>query len=52
MVMRGRDVLTLWFLIPARDLFGAAVWACGLFGDTVVWRGRRLRLDGEGRIRR
>jgi ceramide glucosyltransferase len=51
LVMRSRDVLTLWFLIPARDLFAAAVWACGLFGHTVVWRGRRLRLDGEGRIR-
>jgi ceramide glucosyltransferase len=51
MVMRSRDVLTLWFLIPARDLFAAAVWACGLFGHTVIWRGRRLRLDGEGRIR-
>ncbi len=49
-VMRSRDVARLWFLIPARDLFAAAVWACGLFGNTVIWRGRKLRLDGEGRI--
>jgi len=49
-VLRSRDVLKLWFLIPIRDLFGVAVWCVALFGNTVVWRGRRLRLDREGRI--
>ena len=46
--MRSRDVPRLWFLIPARDLFGAAVWATALFGKTVIWRGQRLQLDGKG----
>ena len=50
MVMRSRDVLRLWFLIPVRDLFGVAVWATALFGNSVIWRGKRLRLDGKGRI--
>ena len=27
-----------------------AVWVAGLFGNAVVWRGRRLALDREGRI--
>jgi ceramide glucosyltransferase len=49
-VVGSRDVLKLWWMIPARDLFGAAVWVAGLFGNTVIWRGRRLTLDGEGRI--
>ena len=49
-VMRSRDVLRLWFLIPARDLFAVAVWCVGLFGDSVTWRGERLRLDPDGRI--
>jgi ceramide glucosyltransferase len=49
-VLRSRDVLYLWWLVPARDLFGFAVWFAGLFGDSVVWRGQRLRLDREGRI--
>jgi ceramide glucosyltransferase len=40
-----------WFLMPFRDLWGFAVWAAGLAGSTVEWRGRRLRLDREGRIR-
>ena len=49
-VLRSRDVLYLWWLVPARDLFGFAVWLAGLFGDSVVWRGQRLRLDRDGRI--
>jgi ceramide glucosyltransferase len=50
--MRSKDVLKLFFLIPVRDLFGVAVWIVGLFGNTVLWRGRKLRLDGKGRILR
>jgi ceramide glucosyltransferase len=42
--------LRLFYLIPLRDLFGVAVWITGLFGNSVVWRGRRLRLDRQGRI--
>lgn len=49
-VMRSPDVLRLWFLIPVRDLFAAAVWVVALFGNSVVWRGQRLRLDREGKI--
>jgi hypothetical protein len=50
--MRSQDVLKLFFLIPVRDLFGVAVWIVALFGNTVLWRGRKLRLDREGRILR
>jgi ceramide glucosyltransferase len=48
--MRSKDVLKLFFLIPVRDLFGVAVWIVALFGNTVEWRGSKLRLDREGRI--
>ncbi len=44
-----RSLLFLWAVIP-RDLFGVAIWIAGLFGNTVVWRGRTLRLDRAGRI--
>ena len=27
-----------------------AVWVLGLFGNTVVWRGRRYRLERDGRF--
>jgi ceramide glucosyltransferase len=37
----------LW-LIPVRDAFGLAVWARGLTGHDVRWRGAALRMaDGD-----
>ena len=50
-VLRSADTWKLWLLIPLRDLFGVAVWCAGLFGKTVLWRGRTLALDAAGRIR-
>ncbi len=49
-VMRSRDVVRMFWAIPLRDVFGAAIWSAALFGNSVVWRGERLRLDREGRI--
>ena len=40
-----------FMLIPARDLWGFAIWICGLFGDTVEWRGIKLKLTRDGKIR-
>jgi ceramide glucosyltransferase len=39
-----------WLLTPLRDWFGAAVWVAGLFGNTVRWRDRVLRLRPDGII--
>lgn len=50
-VLGSRDVVRYFWLMPLRDLWGFAVWLVGLFGDTVVWRGTRLRLAPDGRIR-
>jgi ceramide glucosyltransferase len=49
-VLRSEDALRFLWLVPFRDLWGVAVWATALFGHTVEWRGKRLRLDGQGRI--
>lgn len=49
-VVRSPLVLRYFYLIPLRDLWGSAVWLAGLFGSTVNWRGRRLRLMPDGRI--
>lgn len=43
-------VAALW-LVPLRDLFGLAVWAAGLAGTEVEWRGIRFKLLPDGRIR-
>ena len=49
-VLGSADVWKYFYLIPVRDLWGVVVWAVALFGDTVEWRGRRLRLDRKGKI--
>lgn len=49
-VLRSPIVLRYCWMIPFRDLWGVAVWAAGLFGDTVQWRDRRMRLTPDGRI--
>ncbi len=50
-VLKDRRVVRDLWLIPARDLFGFAVWLAGSFGRTVEWRGRKLRIAPDGRIR-
>ena len=50
-ILRDRNVVRLWWWIPSRDLFGFAVWVAGLWGDTVQWRDKRLKLRRDGRIR-
>jgi ceramide glucosyltransferase len=52
-VVTARGVLGAqgdWWLIPARDLWGSAVWATALFGSSVEWRGKKLALRPDGRI--
>jgi ceramide glucosyltransferase len=50
-VLGERQILSDFWLIPARDLWGFAVWVAGLFGDTVQWRDKTLRLSRDGKIR-
>jgi ceramide glucosyltransferase len=49
-VLGDRQVLHYWFLMPPRDLWGFAIWIAGLFGDTVEWRGQKMRLSPDGKI--
>jgi ceramide glucosyltransferase len=39
----------LW-IIPLRDLLSFIVWFMGGFGHRVYWRGRELRIEGDGFI--
>ena len=44
------DLLLRWLpLVPLRDLFGVAVFVAGWTGNRVVWRGRTLIVDREGK---
>ena len=41
-----------WELLPIEDLIAFVFWTAGLFGNTIVWRGRRYRLQRDGRFER
>ena len=49
-ILQDRNVARDFWLIPFRDLFGFAVWITGIFGNTVDWRGQKLRLRADGQI--
>lgn len=50
MLALGDRHLARLVLVPLRDLFGLAVWAAGMVGNTVEWRGIRFRMLPDGRI--
>jgi ceramide glucosyltransferase len=52
LVLRDAAALRRFYLIPLRDLWGFAIWLCGLIGTTVDWRGERLRISPDGKILR
>ena len=39
-----------WWLQPVEDLAAFLFWVAGFFGNTIVWRGRRYRLQSDGRF--
>ncbi|SPE33452.1 Glycosyl transferase, family 2 [Candidatus Sulfopaludibacter sp. SbA3] len=51
-ILQDRHAATWFWLIPLRDLFGFAVWLGGLAGNTVDWRGQKLHLSTDGKIRK
>ena len=48
-VLRDRHLLRNLWLVPLRDLVGAAVWIASFTGHTVTWRGDRFELK-RGRL--
>lgn len=44
-----RLITWLWAL-PLREVLSLLVWAMGAFGQRVYWRGRWLRVEGDGLI--
>ena len=49
-ILGSREAERHFYLMPLRDLWGFGVWLCGLAGNTVEWRGARLRFSRDGRI--
>lgn len=48
-ILRDPQVLRDIWLLPLRDLWGLILWLWSFAGDTVIWRGKRFRLQ-NGRI--
>ncbi|MDQ6706237.1 MAG: glycosyltransferase, partial [Acidobacteriota bacterium] len=39
-----------WLLIPIEDLVSFLCWLAGFFGRTILWRGRRLAIQADGKF--
>lgn len=39
-----------FWLPPFADLLGFVIWALSFFGNTVIWRGQKLRVHGDGTV--
>ena len=50
-VLRDKEVLRSFWLLPARDILAVAVWLGGLVGQKIVWRGESFQLQ-EGKLKR
>jgi ceramide glucosyltransferase len=49
-VTRDRNSLLYCWLYPVRDLLGFFVWLASYWGNQVIWRGERYKLQAEGKI--
>ena len=45
-----RDLVSPFWLAPVKDLLQAAIWLCAFAGDTIEWRGRKMRLRRDGTL--
>jgi ceramide glucosyltransferase len=43
-VLRDRQVLRWWWMIPVRDCVGFMVWLAGFAGHKIHWRGEVFEL--------
>ena len=48
--MQSRDSLAPPWLVPVKDLLQAAIWLGAFTGNTVEWRGRRMKLRRDGTL--
>ena len=48
--MQSRDNLAPSWLVPVKDLLQAAVWMGAFLGNTVEWRGQKMRLRRDGTL--
>ena len=47
---RSTAHLNYFWLVPVKDLLQAAIWFCSFTGNTVEWRGRKMKLRRDGTL--
>jgi len=45
-----RRLISPVWLVPVKDLLQAALWFCAFTGNTVEWRGRKMKLRRDGTL--
>jgi len=45
-----RRLVSPFWLVPVKDLLQAALWLCAFAGNTVEWRGRKMKLRRDGTL--
>jgi ceramide glucosyltransferase len=45
-----RHLVSPFWLVPVKDLLQAAIWLCAFTGNTVEWRGRKMKLRRDGTL--
>jgi ceramide glucosyltransferase len=45
-----RNLISPFWLVPLKDLLQAALWLCAFAGNTVEWRGRKMKLRPDGTL--
>ena len=48
--MQSRDNIAPPWLVPVKDLLQAAIWLGAFIGNTVEWRGQRMKLRRDGTL--
>jgi ceramide glucosyltransferase len=44
----GKDLVSPFWLVPVKDLLQVALWLAAFLGNSVEWRGQRMKLRGDG----
>jgi ceramide glucosyltransferase len=45
-----RNLVSPHWLVPVKDLLHFVVWLNSFLGNTVIWRGQRMRLQSDGTL--
>ncbi len=45
-----RKLVAPFWLAPVKDLLQVMIWLCAFAGNTVEWRGQRMKLRGDGTL--